>query len=75
MIEAEDWIIKAIEADQSNGVLLNLGKNYALYAELLRRKGDTEAARKNMNKAIELFRNCGADETLRKAEKKLASIS
>ena len=75
MVEAQDWIIKAIEADQSNGVLLNLGKNYALYAELLRRKGDSEAARKNMQKAIEIFRNCGADGTLRNAEKKLASIS
>ncbi len=73
--EAEDWITKAIEADKDNGVQLNLGKNYALHAELLQRKGDSEAARKNMHKAIELFRNCGADGTLRNAEKKLASIS
>ncbi|MGD8522487.1 MAG: hypothetical protein PVF56_15170, partial [Desulfobacterales bacterium] len=75
MVEAQDWIIEAIEADQSNGVMLNLGKSYALYAELLRRKGDSKAAGKNMHRAIEIFRNCGADETLRDAEKKLASQS
>jgi tetratricopeptide (TPR) repeat protein len=75
MVEAQDWIIRSIEADQNNGVLLNLGKDYALYAELLRRKGDSEAAGKKMHKAIELFRNCGADGMLRNAEKKLASIS
>jgi tetratricopeptide (TPR) repeat protein len=75
MVEAQDWIAKAIEADQSNGILLNLGKNYALYAELMQRKGDSEAARKNMQKAIEIFQKCGADGMQRNAEKKLEAMS
>ena len=37
--EAEDFIQKAIEADARNGMMWHLGCDYALYAELFKRKG------------------------------------
>ena len=38
--EAETWIQKAIEEDQRNGTRFSLGRDYALYAEWHKRKGD-----------------------------------
>ncbi|MBK5101719.1 MAG: hypothetical protein JJE15_12120 [Desulfobacteraceae bacterium] len=73
--EAEDWIKKAIEADEGNGMRLNLGKDYALYAELFKRKGDQPKARENLNKAIEIFKECGADGWVKKYEEELAALS
>jgi len=72
--EAEDWINKAIEIDKSNGVLINLGKYYVLYAEIFKRKGAQFEERKNLKKAIELFRNSGADGWAGVVEKDLASL-
>ncbi len=59
--EAEHWIQKAIEADQRNRMMFHLGKDYALYAELFKRKGDRLKAQENLGKAIEIFKECGAD--------------
>jgi tetratricopeptide (TPR) repeat protein len=59
--EAEHWIQKAIEADQRNGMMLHLGKDYALYGEFFKRKGDRLKAQENLGKAIEIFKECGAD--------------
>ena len=72
--EAEGWINKAIEADRNNGTLLNLGRTYALYAELYERKGDRNKAMTALNKAIEVFKDCGSDGFLKRAEESLASI-
>ena len=72
--EAETWLNKAIEIDKSNGVYLNLGSNYALYAELLKRNGDNFKAKEKLNKAIEIFRNCGAEGWAEKYENELASL-
>jgi hypothetical protein len=33
LFDSEDWIKKAIKADKKNGMMLHLGKNYALYAQ------------------------------------------
>ena len=73
--EAEHWIQKAIEADQRNRAMFQLGKDYALYAELFKRKGDRLKAQENFGKAIEIFKECGADGWVEKAEKELARIS
>jgi len=59
--EADDTIRQAIEADKKNGVMWQLGRDYALYAELFKRKGDQSKARENLNKAIETLKECGAD--------------
>jgi len=72
--EAEHWIRKAIEADQRNRMMFYLGKDYALYAELFKRKGDRLKTQENLGRAIELFKECGADGWAEKAEKELATM-
>jgi tetratricopeptide (TPR) repeat protein len=73
--EAEDWIRKSIEADTRNGMIFNVGTDYALYAEFFKRKGDTSKAKENLNKAIDLFKECGSDGWAEKAEKELKALS
>ena len=72
--EADHWIQKAIEADQRNRMMFHLGKDYALYADLFKRKGDRSKARQNLGRAIEIFKECGADGWVEKGEKELASF-
>jgi class 3 adenylate cyclase/tetratricopeptide (TPR) repeat protein len=72
--ESEHWIQKAIEADQRNRMMFHLGKDYALYADLFKRKGDRLKARENLGKAIEIFKECGADGWIEKGEKDLSSL-
>jgi len=73
--EAEDWIKKAIEANKKNGAMLELSRTYTLYAELFKRKGNQPKAKENLRKAIELFKECGADGWVEKAKKELTSLS
>jgi tetratricopeptide (TPR) repeat protein len=73
--EAEDWIKKAIKADERNGMMWHLARDHALYAELFKRKGDMTKAKENLNKAIEIFKECGSDGWVEKAEKELKAIS
>ncbi len=72
--EAEDWISKAIEADKRNGMMFNLGKDYAAYAELFKRKGDTPKAKENLKQAIKIFKECEADGWVTRAEEALAKF-
>ena len=74
IIDSGDWIKKAIKADKKNGMMLHLGKNYALYASLLNRKDDRSKAKENLCKAIEIFKECGADGWVDKYEKELAQL-
>jgi len=73
--EAEHWIQKAIEADQKNRMMFNFGNDYALYAELFKRKGDRLKAQENLGKAIEILKECGADGWVEKYKKGLATLS
>jgi tetratricopeptide (TPR) repeat protein len=73
--EAEHWIQNAIEADQRNRMMFHLGQDYALYAELFKRKGERLKTRENLGKAIEIFKECGADGWIEKYEKELAALS
>ncbi|MBU1904344.1 MAG: hypothetical protein KJ573_12230 [Proteobacteria bacterium] len=75
MSEAEHWIGKAIEADERNGMMFDLGRDYALHSKLFRRKGDQSKARENLGKAIEILKECGADGWVEKYEKELAALS
>jgi tetratricopeptide (TPR) repeat protein len=70
--EAEDWVKRSIETNQQYGMMWNLARNYALYAELFKRKGDLPKAKENLTKAIEIFKECGADGWVEKYEKELA---
>jgi class 3 adenylate cyclase/tetratricopeptide (TPR) repeat protein len=72
--EAEHWIQKAIEADKRNRMMFHLGNDYALYADLFKRKGDRSRAQENLGKAIEILKECGADGWTEKAEKDLVII-
>jgi tetratricopeptide (TPR) repeat protein len=73
--EAEDWTKKAMEADKRNGTMWSLGRDYGLYAELFKRKGDRSKVRENLGKAIEIFKECGADGWVKKYEEELALLS
>jgi hypothetical protein len=61
--------------DKKNGMKFYLGKDYALYAEQFKRKGDQLKTKENLNKAIEIFQECGADGWVEKVEKELAALS
>jgi class 3 adenylate cyclase/tetratricopeptide (TPR) repeat protein len=72
--DAKDWIKKAIEADKKNGTMWSLGRDYAVYAELLVRKGDQSKAEATLKKAIKILKECGADGWVEKYEKELAEL-
>jgi tetratricopeptide (TPR) repeat protein len=71
MSEAEIWIMKAIEADERNGMKWCLARDYALRSKIFKRKGDKSKARENLTKAIEIFKECGADGWVKKYEEEL----
>jgi len=75
LLEAEDWIKRAIKMHERDGMTWHLGRDYALYAELFRRKGDIPKAKENLNKAIEILKKCGADGWVKKYKKELATLS
>jgi len=72
--EAEDWIKKAIEDDSRNGSRFSLALDFAHYAELCKRKGDPAMAKEKLIKAIEIFKECGADGWVKRSEEELAKI-
>ncbi|MBW1767961.1 MAG: AAA family ATPase, partial [Deltaproteobacteria bacterium] len=72
---AQDFIKKAIKEDEENGMMWFLARDYVLYAELYKRKNDPSKTKENLNKAIEIFKKCGADGWVDKYEKELASLS
>lgn len=72
--KAEYWIQKAIEADKRNQMMFRLGRDHALYAELLKRKRATAEALEHLGKSIDILRECGATGWVEKYEKELAAI-
>ena len=72
--ESQAWIQKAIDEDQRNGTRFFLGRDYALYAEWFKRKGDRSNARENLGMAIEIMKACGADGWVEKYEKELTAL-
>ncbi len=56
-------------------MMWHLGMDYALYAELFKRKGDQSKAKENLTKALDIYKQCGADGWVRKYEEGLASLS
>ena len=75
MSEAQHWIEEAIEADDRNGMRFHLGRDYALYAELFKRKGDeVQSQSDQLGKAIEIYKECGADGWVTKAEEELEKL-
>jgi tetratricopeptide (TPR) repeat protein len=72
--EANHWIEKAIEADTKNETKLNLGKDYALYAEFFKRRGDRSKAGEKLGQAIDVLKECGADGWVEKYKKEMAAL-
>jgi class 3 adenylate cyclase/tetratricopeptide (TPR) repeat protein len=59
--EAEVWIKKAIESDESTGNKWSLARNYMVYTKILAQKGYEAEAKKHLIKAESIFKSCGAD--------------
>jgi class 3 adenylate cyclase/tetratricopeptide (TPR) repeat protein len=73
--EAQHWIEQAIEADRRNQMMFHLGRDYAVYAEFFKRKGDREKTKEQLAKAIDIYTECGSDGWVKKAEEELAKLS
>jgi class 3 adenylate cyclase/tetratricopeptide (TPR) repeat protein len=72
--EAEDWIKRAIESHKKYRMMWYLARDYALYADLFKKKDDLPKARANLSKALEILKECGADGWVEKYEKELATL-
>jgi tetratricopeptide (TPR) repeat protein len=72
--EAEKLINKAIDYDKQNGIIWHLARDYAFYAELHKRKKSPSKAKEYLSKAIDIFKECGADGWVGKYEKELAEF-
>ena len=75
MDEAEKWTKEAIETDKQNGMIWNVGRHHALYADFFKRQNNLPQAREQMNKAISIMKECGADGWVARYEKELAELS
>jgi class 3 adenylate cyclase/tetratricopeptide (TPR) repeat protein len=67
--EAEILIKQAVDVNKKRGVMFHLGMDYIFYAKLFKRKGNISNAEENLKKAIEIFKECGGDGWVEKAEK------
>ena len=70
----ENWVQKAINANQKNGQTWNLGKNYVFSAEFFKQRNKNLEAKENLSRAINMFKECGADGWVQKYENELAEL-
>ena len=56
-------------------MMWDLGRDYAIYGELLKQKGDLQTAKEKLGQAIDILTKCGADGWVEKYQKELAAIS
>ena len=61
-------------ADQKNAMMFNLAKDYALYADLFKRKNDISKVKEHLNNAVQILKECGADGWVVKYAKELAAM-
>jgi len=73
--DAGVWFQKAIEADTKNGFRWELAMDHACYADWFKKKGDIQGAKEQLTKAIDIFRECGADGWVTRTAKTLAELS
>ncbi len=59
-----------IGARPCSQMMFHLGRNYVPQAEPFKRKADLPKAKKNLIKAIEIFKDCGADGWVTKAQRR-----
>jgi tetratricopeptide (TPR) repeat protein len=72
--DAESWIESAIKEDRRNKATWNLGMDYAVYAEMFKRRDDQAKAREKLRNAIEILDNCGADGWVEKYSEELERL-
>ncbi len=73
--DAAVWFQKGVEADTRNGVRWQLARNHAAYANWFKKKGDIQGAKDQLTKAIDIFKECGADGWVTRTERTLAEIA
>ena len=69
MAEAETWIKRAMDFNTKHNTKWELAHDHALYANWFKKKGDIQGAKEQLTKAIDLFRECGADGWVSRTEK------
>ena len=72
--QAHNWIKKSMETNQKYGMKWNLAHDYALYSEYYQKIGDDTKAKESLNKAIEIFKECGTDGWVEKYEKEYSDL-
>jgi hypothetical protein len=70
--EIEKWINQAIKMDRENGLAYELGMDYMVFSELLRKTGDVAKAKEILGLARSIFKECGADGWVERVEKDLS---
>jgi len=73
--DAKTWFQKAIEEDSANGMRWQVAMDHACYANWFKKKDDRTGVKEQLTKAIDIFRECGADGWVEKYEKELALVS
>jgi class 3 adenylate cyclase/tetratricopeptide (TPR) repeat protein len=73
MEKAQTAFEKAIEADKRNGTKWSLAMDYLAYADFLERSQAGVTARDNLEKALKVFEECGADGWAAEVEKRLTT--
>jgi tetratricopeptide (TPR) repeat protein len=73
-VEANNWIKKSIQAAEQNHMMWHLAKSRVLYAEFFKQNGETSKAKKQLSKAIEIFRECEAEGWVEKYENEFVSL-
>ncbi len=74
MAEADAWIKRAIEASTRYGTMWELARDHALCADWYKKKGDIQGAKEQLTRAIDIFKECGADGWVQRTEIALAEL-
>jgi hypothetical protein len=56
------------------GMYNPLARTYALFADLHKKEGDLSKAKENLNQAIEILKECGADGWVEKYRRELDAL-
>jgi len=60
---------------RKNGFRWHFAMDHACYADWFKKKGDIQGAKEQLTKAIDIFRECGADGWVTRTAKTLAELS
>jgi hypothetical protein len=72
--EAEQWLENAAETHKKNKMKFHLAGDYAVRSAACKLGSNFMAARKYLNRAINIFKNCGANGWVKKYEKELTEL-